>query len=141
MGEWEKEQYCMNHGIHKTTTQGYDPNANSAENAVGTLKRRARYLLSGNYLTTKYWGVAILAAAQLCRADKGLEDYPKIPFGTGVMIVRDPPPRDSFLFIAEPGTVFGPCSTVPGGMWTFHKGAVKCRTNLAVQGATPEDLV
>ena len=29
------DKYCADHGIHKTTTTGYDPNANSAENTVG----------------------------------------------------------------------------------------------------------
>ena len=60
------EKYCMDHGIHKTTTQGYDPNGNTAENTVGILKRRSRYLLSGHYSPTPYWGVAVLAAAHLC---------------------------------------------------------------------------
>ena len=41
-------KWCDDKGIHKTTTAGYDPNANSAESTVGTLKRRSRYLLSGN---------------------------------------------------------------------------------------------
>ena len=44
----ELERYCAFHGIFKTSTQGNDPNANaSAENTVGKLKNRARYLLSG----------------------------------------------------------------------------------------------
>ena len=49
-GEFVNEdliRYCAFHGINKTTTQGHDPDANaSAENAVGVLKRRARYLLT-----------------------------------------------------------------------------------------------
>ena len=82
----------------------------------------------------------MLASAQLFRADAGLEDYPKIPFGTRVMIVRDPKPQCAFSPIAEPGTVFGPSSYISGGMWTFHKGAIRCRANIAVQGMTPTDL-
>ena len=71
------ETYCREHAIHKTTTQGHDPNANaSAESAVGVLKRRSRYLLSGSRLPTKFWGVAVLAAAQLERADIGIGTYP-----------------------------------------------------------------
>ena len=63
------DAYCAQHGILKTTTAGYDPNANaSAESSVGILKRRIRYLLSGCRLPTAWWGVAALAAAQLCRA-------------------------------------------------------------------------
>ena len=43
----ELQKYCVNVGIHKTSTAGYDPNANPSEGAVGTLKRYGRYLLSG----------------------------------------------------------------------------------------------
>ena len=133
-------RYCVEHGIHKTSTAGYYPNANPAETAVGTLKRRSRYLLSGARLPTNWWGLATLAAAQLCRADAGLEDYPRIPFGTRVMLVRDPTPRNAFVPRAEPGKVFGPSSSVSGAMWTYQRGVVKCRTNLAVQGMSQEDL-
>ena len=83
--------------------------------------------------------MATLAAAQLCRADAGLEAYPKIPFGTRVMIVKDPKPRNSWAPRAEPATVFGPSSSVSGGMWTFYRGAIKVRTNLAIQGMNEED--
>ena len=65
----ELNQYCLDRGIHKTSTAGYDPNANPAESAVGILKRRSRFLLSGARLPTNWWGVSTLAAAQLCRAD------------------------------------------------------------------------
>ena len=47
------DSYCAEHGIHKTSASGYDPNANSAESTVGTLKRRSRYLLSGCRLPTE----------------------------------------------------------------------------------------
>ena len=57
------EEYCADKGIHKTSTQGYDPNANSAETSVGIIKRRSRYLLSGNRLPTSWWGLSSLAAA------------------------------------------------------------------------------
>ena len=136
----ELASYCAKHGIHKTSTAGYDPNANSAETTVGTLKRRARYLLSGARLPTSWWGLAILASAQLCRADAGLEHHPRIAFGTRVMVVRDPKPRNAFLPRAEPATVFGPSSSVSGGMWTYQHGMVQCRANLAVQGLSDEDL-
>ena len=44
----ELSAYCREHAIHRTTTQGHDPNANApAEQASGCLKRRCRYLLSG----------------------------------------------------------------------------------------------
>ena len=136
----ELNKYCIERGIHKTTTAGYDPNANPAETAVGTLKRRARYLLSGARLPTNWWGMATLAAAQLCRADAGLEDFPRIPFGTRVMLVRDPTPKNAFVPRAEPGTVFGPSSSVSGGVWTYQKGIIKCRTNIAIQGMNQQDL-
>ena len=41
-------QYLKLHAIHQATTQGYDPSSNgSGDAAVGTIKRRARYLFSG----------------------------------------------------------------------------------------------
>ena len=76
----ELDEYCNERGIHKTSTAGYDPNANPAETTVGILSRRGRYLLSGARLPTNFWGLSVLAAAQLCRADQGLEEYPRIPF-------------------------------------------------------------
>ncbi|MDP7647743.1 MAG: hypothetical protein QGH82_06730, partial [Candidatus Woesearchaeota archaeon] len=136
----ELNDYCLEHGIHKTSTAGYDPNANPAENTVGALKRRSRYLLSGARFPTNWWGVGTLASAQLFRADAGLEDYPRIPFGTRVMIVDDPKPRNSFVPRAQPGTIFGPSSSVSGGMWTYQKGIIKCRTNLVAQGMEQPDL-
>ena len=40
-------KYMSFHGIHHTTTQGYDPSSNgAAESAVGLLKTRTRFLLS-----------------------------------------------------------------------------------------------
>ena len=124
----------------RPTTAGYDPNANPAENTVGILKNRARYLLSIARLATQFWGVAILAAAHLCRVDAGVGSYPTIPFGTHVSVVTEPAPADAFLPRAMPGTIFGPCCSVSGGYWTYQKGQIKCRTNLAVQGMTPEDI-
>ena len=91
------EKYLTDKGIFKTTTAGYDPNANPAEASVGILKRRGRYLLGGNRMPTNWWGMSILASAQLCRADAGLEEYPKIPFGTRVMVVKDPPRRNASM--------------------------------------------
>ena len=48
-GEFMSEDLCRlceDNGIHKTSTQGYDPSANgNAEGAVGAVKRRCRYLL------------------------------------------------------------------------------------------------
>ena len=54
---------------------------------MGILKRGARYLLAGNRLPTEYWGVAVLAAAHLERADVGLGKYPQLPYGTRGMLV------------------------------------------------------
>ena len=119
------KSYLVEKGIMQTTTAGYDPNANPAETFVGIVKRRARYLLSGSRLPVNWWGVACLAAAQLCRADAGLEEYPAIPFGTRVMVVRDPPPRSAFMPRAEPGIIFGPAEHVSGSSWTYQHGLVK----------------
>ena len=136
-GEFQSEEfkaYCAQHGTHKTTTAGYDPNANSAENAVGRLKNRARMLLSGARMPINWWGMAVLAAAQLFRADAGLEPYPRIPFGTQAMIVTDPKPTNSFAPRAEAGTIFGPAADVPGGYYTYQHGMIKVRTNIATAG-------
>eukprot|EP00959_Pyramimonas_sp_CCMP1952_P041988 878171-Pyramimonas_sp.AAC.1 len=99
------DEYLRFHGISHTTTQGYDPSSNGvAENAVGLLKKRARYLLSGSRLPTRWWGMSILAAAHLYRVDAGYADPPKVPFGTRVMVNVDPQPRNAFLPRALPAT-------------------------------------
>ena len=133
--------YCADHGIHKTSTAGYDPNANaSAESAVGYIKRRSRYLLSLTRLPTNWWGMAALAAAQLSRADAGLVNYPRIAFGTRVMVVTDPAPRNCFAPRAEPATLFGPSSSVSDGFWIYQKGCTMVKTNLQPQGLMEEDI-
>ena len=144
-GEFLSEElnaYCREHAIHKTTTQGYDPNANaSAEQGVGTLKRRCRYLLAGSRLPTKFWGVGILAAAQLERADLGVGDYPKIPFGTRGMMVTSPAPRNAWVPRAEPCTIFGACDHIRGAQWVYQKGWIKPRADLQPEGLSQDDLV
>ena len=102
----ESQKYLAEKGIHKTITAGYDPNNNPAENSVGVIKRRIGYLLGGSRLATTWWGVAALASAQLCRADAGLEEYPRIPFGTRVMVVTDPKPKNPSVLQSEPATLF-----------------------------------
>ncbi len=77
---------------------------------------------------------------QLCRADAGLEEYPTIPFGTRVMVVKDPPPRSAFMPRAEPATIFGPCEFVSGASWTYQHGLVKARTNIQPQGMSDDDI-
>ena len=120
-GEFMNEQlaqYCRDHAIHKTSTQGHDPNANAtAELGVGILKRRARYILIGSRLPTRFWGLAVLAAAQLERADAGVGGYPRIPFGTRGMVVTSPPPRNAWSPRAEPCTIFGFVDVVPNAQW------------------------
>ena len=119
----ELARYCREHAIHKTTTQGHDPNANaSAELGVGILKRRCRYLLAGSRLPTSLWGVGILAAAQLERADLGVVCYPRIPFGTRGMLVTSPAPRSAWIPRAEPCTIFGSCDDISDAQWTYQKG-------------------
>ena len=56
------------------------------------------------------------------------------------MLVKDPPPRNKFVPRAEPATIFGPCNSVSNGMWTYQKGVVRVKTNLAIQGMTQHDL-
>ena len=103
------------HGVRKTTTAGYDPAANGAgEAAVGWIKRKSRQLLTGAGLTTRWWGMATLAAASYSRCGAELHDFPDIPFGTRVMHVQDPPEKNSFLPRSLPATVFGPADRVPG---------------------------
>ena len=136
----ELKEFLVDKGMMPTTTAGYDPNANPAEVSVGILKRRARYLLGGMRLPISWWGCAILASAQLCRADAGLEEYPVIPFGTRVMVVKDPPPKSAFNLRAMPATIFGPCEHVSGASWTYQNGLVKARTNIQPQGLTDDDL-
>ena len=136
----ELAEYLQNIGIHKTTTCGYDPNSNSAENTVGVLKRRARYLLSGARLPTNWWGMATLAAAHLCRCDAGLEAYPPIPFGTRVMIVKDPAPRNAFAPRAEPATIFGPSASIASGFWTYQKGKTAVKANIQPRGLEDTDI-
>ena len=142
-GEFMSEKFikwCADKGIHKTTTAGYDPNNNPAEVSVGMIKRRSRYLLGGNRLSTTWWGMASLAAAQLYRADAGLEEYPRIPFGTRVMVVKDPKPRNAFVLQAEPATLFGPCENISGSSWVYQNTKVVAKTNFHPQGLTDHDL-
>ena len=54
--------------------------------------------------------------------------------------MKDPKPRNKWTPRAEPGTIFGPCSSVSGGMWTYYRGAIKVKTNIAIQGMNEEDL-
>ena len=137
----ELEAYCREHAIHKTTTQGHDPNANaSAEWGVGVLKRRCRYLLSGNRLPTSFWGVGVLAAAQIERAEAGVGSYPRIPFGTRGMLVTSPAPRSSWTPRAEPCTIFGSCDHISDAQWVYQKGWIKPRTDLQPQGLSQDDL-
>ena len=68
------QTWCNEKGIHMTHTAGYDPSANGAgESAIGFLKRKCRHLLTGNRLTTRWWGVGVLAAAYYSRCAAGLE--------------------------------------------------------------------
>ena len=137
----ELDDYLKFHGIHHTTTQGYDPSSNgTAESAVGLLKARGRYLLFLQRLPTRWWGVAVLAAAQLYRADAHVEAYPAIPFGTRIMCNVDPKPRNAFMPRSLPGTLFGPCDTIPGGYWIYQGCHVKTKVNVQAAGFSEEEL-
>ena len=129
----ELNDYCNLHGIRRTLTQGYDPSANgAAEQAVGFLKRKCRHLLAGSRLSTTWWGVATKTAAYYARCEAGLHPYPKIPFGTRIMCVRDPPPRDAFTARSSCATCFGPSETVSGGYVVYIDGQLRDVTNISV---------
>ena len=137
----ELSQYCKDHAIHRTLTQGHDPNANAtAEQGVGILKRRCRYLLIGSRLPTRFWGLGILAAAQLERADLGVGLHPRIPFGTRGMVTTSPQPRSAWTPRSEPCTIFGTVDDVPNAHWIYQKGWVKARTDLQPEGLTDDEL-
>ena len=135
------DDYLHFHGIQHTTTQGYDPSSNGmAENGVGMLKKRARYLLTGTRIPTRWWGVAVLAAAQLFRADAGNAKTPRIPFGTRAMVTVDPTPRNAFLPRSLPATLFGPCDDVPHGYWVYQGGRVMAKANVQSAGLSEDEL-
>ena len=135
------DAYCLDKGIRRTTTQGYDPSANgAAEQAVGFIKRKSRFLLAGARLSSTWWGVAAKTAATYARCDVGLLSWPRIPFGTRVMAVRDPAYRDAFAARAHPAVVFGPSESVPGGYITYADGRLKDLTNVAVTSLEAHDM-
>ena len=127
----ELGKFCSDNGIRRTTTAGYGPSANGAgESAIGYLKRHARYRLAGAMLPTPWWGVAVLCAAPYSRCAAGLDGWPAVGFGTRVMCVRDPAPRNAFLPRALPSTAFGPSTRVPGGLNVFSTLSLKsCPTS------------
>ena len=130
------------HGIQHTTTQGYDPSSNgTAENGVGLLKKRARYLLRGTRLPTRWCGMAVLAAAQLYRVDAGHGSNPRVPFATRVMVNVDPQPRNAFLPRSLPATIFGPCDNVPPGYWVYQNGRMAAKVNVQTAGLSEEELI
>ena len=135
------DRYCQLHGINKTTTAGYDPSANgTGEQAVGYLKRKARQLLTGSRLPTTWWGPAVLAAAHYSRCAAGLHPWPHLAFGTRIMSVVDPKPRNAFVPRSLPGTVFGPSSRVPGGYHVYQDGYLKELVNLQASDLDAEDI-
>ena len=137
----ELKEYLNFHGITHSTTQGYDPSANgAAENGVGLIKKRGRYLLCGNRFSTRWWGMCVLAAALLYRVDAGVATAPKIPFGTIVMVNIDPVPRNAWLPRAMPATIFGPCDSIPNGMWVYQNGKVFPKVNIQTAGMTEEEI-
>ena len=125
-----------------THTVGYDPRVNGAgESAIGFLKRKCRHLLTGSRLTTRWWGVGVLASAFYSRCAAGLEQWPALPFGTRAMIVQDPKSRNAFVPRSWPATVFGPSTSVPGGMIVYQNGRLREVVNLVASPLAPEELV
>ena len=105
------------------------------------IKRKSRQLLAGNRLSSTRWGMAAKTAAAYSRCDVGLLSWPRIPFGSRVMCVRDPVPRDAFEARAHPSVVFGPSEAVPGGYVVYQDGRLKDLTNVVVSDLEPHDLV
>ena len=97
-------------------------------------------MLSGNRYPTRWWGVAVLAGAHLFRVEVGVAVKPLIPFGTRVMVNVYPQPRNAFLPRSLPATVFGPCETVPSGMWVYQNGKVIVKVNIQIAGLTEEEI-
>ena len=104
---------------------------------MGYVKRKSRHLLTGSRLSSVWWGVAAKAAAYYTRCETGLCAWPKVPFGTRVMCVRDPVPRDAFAARSLPATIFGPSEEVPGGYIVYLDRILKNVTNVAVTDLTP----
>ena len=74
----ELQAYCRQHAIHQTTTQGSDPNANAtSELAVGCLKRRCRYLLTGARLPIPNSGES--ESSQRRSWNAPMQDWENIP--------------------------------------------------------------
>ena len=90
--------------------------------------------------TRLIWGVGILAVVQLERADAGLGEYPRIPFGTRGMLVISPAPRSSWTPRAEPCAIFGAGDSVPDSYLVYQKGWIKSRTDVQPQGLSQDDL-
>ena len=85
-------------------------------------------------------GVAAKTSAIYARCDVGLLSWPRIPFGTRVMCVRDPAYRDAFAARAHPSVVFGPSENVPGGYVCYADHRLKELTNVAVTSLDIHDL-
>ena len=135
------EDYCAQHGIRRTTTQGYDPSANGqGENVIGFPKRKGRQLVTGARYPSCWWGTCILAAAYYSRCAAGLEQWPEIPYETRAMVVQDPPPRNAFAPRSLPAAVFGPSERVPGGMLIYQAGRVKEVRKLLVSDMLAEEI-
>ena len=82
----------------------------------------------------------MLAAANYSRCAAGLEAWPEIPYGTRVMGVKDPVPRNAFVPRALPATAFGPSERVPGGMIVFQDGRLKEVVNLQPSELGAEEI-
>ena len=108
---------------------------------MGYLKRKARQLLIGSRLPSSWWGPAILAAAHYSRCAAGLENWPRLGFGTRAMVVLDPEPRDSFAPRSLPATIFGPSERVSGAYVVYQQGKLKDAVNVQATDLTPQELV
>ena len=82
----------------------------------------------------------MLAAASYTRAAAGLHPFPDVPFGTRVMCVRGPAPRNAWLPRALPGTAFGPSDRAAGGLHVYQDGRVREVVNFRVTDLAPEEL-
>ena len=82
-----------------------------------------------------------MTAAVYSRCAAGLEDWPRIGFGTRVMVVLDPEPRNSFVPRSLPATVFGPSERVSGAYVVYQDGKLRDAVNVQSTDLTPEEVV
>ena len=85
--------------------------------------------------------MATLTAAYYSRCAAGLLEWPSLPFGTRVMVVQDPPERNSFMPRSLPATVFCPGPRVSGSYIVYQHGRLREAVNIQPTSLDAEELV